>query len=332
MLIPKNVILETAAVCNLRCKGCMINEQDRRGMKGGFMDPDLFKSIIDRIDFPTVVIPWCTGEPLMHPQYAELVKYVSAKGHRQYITTNGHFWNEELFQHITDPDSTCYQIIFSLDGTNPRTARAARPGTDFDKVMDTIHRFRVLELRKGSSIDVAVKLCQRGQDWSEVEGFIQRWLGTLGISYVCEGRMLGQDNEESMRTSPCQYFDNNFMVIRHDGTLVLCAYNDRVVNGGENPVKKLEPTDNLLEVYNSEAYEQYRRAQNVGNYPGPCATCGFAYTGQGYEGVVYFRNDPNTPVYTHRDYYNTTFSLTRKIKDPLYYTQGASLDEKYFEK
>jgi hypothetical protein len=290
------------------------------------MDFDYFKSIVDRINFPTVFIPWLGGEPLLHPQYGEMVKYISSKNIPYYITTNGHYWNNEVFCHILG-ESTCYQIIFSLDGLpGSKSITAARPGSDPQKVVDNIKNFLHMKKVIDPNIDVAVKIVSRGQDYEEIEEYVMYWLGE-GVDYVCVGRMLDQETPKSMRRYPCQYYDNNFMVIRHDGELVLCAYNDRVVNDGENPLFKLDKTTPLLEAYNSPEYEHYRRRQARGIYDGPCNNCGFAYTGQGMDGEVRFRSQPQVKVYYRSDYYNQFYSLKDRRKTEKYYFQGSTIED-----
>ncbi|MHA2069050.1 MAG: SPASM domain-containing protein, partial [Candidatus Thorarchaeota archaeon] len=120
---------------------------------------------------------------------------------------------------------------------------------------------------------------------------------------------------------PCQYSDDVFMMIRADGTLVLCMYNDSIVNGGANPMGHLNKTDDLLEVYNNEAYTHFRNDQRNGVFQGPCRTCGFAFTGSGFTGEIVFRNEAlySHKVYYHRDYYNHFFSKSRKIRKNTFY-------------
>ena len=87
--MPKQIIIETSGVCQLKCKYCPTLSPDA---KTGFMDMDLFKSIIDRVNFSTTVIPWMNGEPLLHPDYADMLDYIEEAGLRYYITTNGMFY------------------------------------------------------------------------------------------------------------------------------------------------------------------------------------------------------------------------------------------------
>lgn len=322
MRIPKQVIVEVSSKCQLRCIGCPVNDA---GGKGALMDMDLFKSIIDRINFDTTVIPWMNGEPLLHPQYAEMVKYITDRGHRCYITTNGMIWNDELFNHITN-NTSCYQIIFSINGLPwTESAELAQPGIDTEKVYEHIQRFGRLKESKHSKIDMAVKICQRGQDWEEIENYIGYWLNKSFIDYVCYGKMLSGESKSGQRTASCQYFDNNFLILRTDGSSRLCAYNPEIVNGNANPVGVLKPGESLLDFYNNASFKKYRELQDKGIYSGPCETCGFAYSGMGMSGKIEFRDKylkSLGPVNFRQDYYNQFYSLKDKSKPDSYYARG----------
>ncbi len=321
-LIPKQIDIETTSYCNLKCKYCPSLSKDANVQH---MELKLFKSIIDRVNFKTTIVPWLNGEPLMHPNYAEMIKYITARDLPCYITTNGTIWNEELFQHITDITS-CYQIIFSLDGIWDKKSQSiekARPGSDRKQIKENIERFMALHLKKDSRMDVALKICRRGQDYEEVENYIAYWL-KQGIDYVCIGSALVDDNTEGMRIYPCQYSDNNFMVIKSDGRLALCAYNDEMTNWDRRAVGKLDKVTSLLDIYNNSHFRGFRELQRKGIFNGPCKSCGFAYTGTGFEGTVKFRDKKllNKIIYYHQDYYNQFFSLRKDWKNSDYYKKG----------
>jgi organic radical activating enzyme len=295
------------------------------------METAFYCSVIDRIkmeNFKTVVIPWLNGEPLLHPDYARLIKYTSRAHLPQYITTNGTIWNDEFFEHITDEISTVYQLIFSLDGLwTTQCIEKARPGTDRKIVKETIKRFIKLKKKKNSKIDLCLKICKRGQDYEEIENYIYQWLNTDGVDFVCVGNALVDDNVNNMRVYPCQYSDNNFMVIKPDRRVCFCAYNDEMTNNPKNAVGKLDYKTPILKFYNNEKFTQFRKDQNKGNFPAICKKCGFAYTGYGFRGVLQFRKPRynKNPIYYHQDYYNQFFSYTRKWKANTYYKQGYHL-------
>ena len=336
-VIPKQIIIEPTPRCNLQCKGCpatqntwdvSLSAQKYIAPKFplGDMDPALLRSIIDRVNFETVIIPWCNGEPRLHPEYAGLIRYITDKGIPCYITTNGTIWNEDLFQHITG-NTSCYQIIFSIDGLfDPKSCSqlVARPGRDPEIIQETVGHFLHLKWEKQSRIDVGIQLCERGQDYEEIEEFIYTWLDTPGVDYVCVGKILVGENAPSMRVYPCQFIDHAFMVIRWEGTLVPCDYNDRMVNQLEWKLGRVEVDDTpLLELYNSKPFDTLRANQIIGRFLGPCGSCAFAYTGLGFSGVINFRHEKwrERAIYYHQDYYNQFFSLVKKWKSPDYYVR-----------
>ena len=168
-----------------------------------------------------------------------------------------------------------------------------------------------------------MKLCERGQDYAEIEAYIEHWL-QRGVSYVVVGKALEWSSLPGMRRYPCQYFDNNFMVIRWDGRLVACAYHDRVVNEGLLPLGRVDASTPLLELYNNNAYTTLRARHREWAFPEPCDTCGFAYTGRGMVGRVRIRGRNTKPIYYHRDYYNSFYSYSQRFKHDEYYQQPAA--------
>jgi radical SAM protein with 4Fe4S-binding SPASM domain len=321
MLIPKQTILEVTTNCNLKCKYCPTVDGH---LPSGQMSMEFFKSIVDRVEFDSTVVCFLNGEPLLHPNYYEMIKYVTDRKHKTYITTNGSIWNNDLFELITD-ETSCFQIVFSLDGlpdSRSRSIEIARPGSNREVILKNINRFRELKVKKNSSIDMSVKICERGQDYEEIENYIEYWLTQEGIDYVCLGKPLIQENEESMRVYPCQYSDHNFMVIRWDGTLARCSYNEKASFDGAN-FGKLDFTTPLLEVYNNDAYTKFRQDQRAGTFSKPCDTCGYAYTGIGWKGILTTRKQDSKlygqKVFYKQDYYNQFFSLKERSKPDEYY-------------
>jgi organic radical activating enzyme len=326
MKIPKQVIIETTSKCNLKCKLC---PNTALGAKGEHMDYSLFKSIIDRIDFPTVVIPWMNGEPLMNPEFPKMLTYIEKKDLPYYVTTNGTIIRDDFEEVIFDQGSRCYQVIFSLDGLPfTGTPEAARPGTDIVVVRKNMYDFIKRAKKARPNLTVAVKLCQRGQDYAEIEDYIKYMLIQWGVDYVCIGRDLERLNPVSMRFAPCQYYDNNFMVIRANGDVVLCAYNYDAVNTDRFIMASAANDIPLLELYNNESFRTRRKDQDEGYFLPPCDSCGFAYNGNGFKGTLTSRGDWNALIYYHQDYYNQFFSLKQDWKNDRYYLPGVVYEAK----
>jgi len=250
------------------------------------------------------------NEPLLHPDIARMMEYVIKKNQRGYITTNGMIWNQDLFELITE-QNRIYQLIISLDGLpGNKSIAKCRPGSDPDRIILNIERFIELKERKGNNIELCLKICQRGQDWEEIENFIYYWLKT-GVDYICIGRMLNHSGLE-IRKYPCQYFDDKFMLIRCDKEIVPCMYNEQVAIENYFKIGKLNETESLIAAYNRSKFQMLREDQKMEIFYGPCNFCNSAYTGDGFRGQYQF-NDPTKKdigiLYSSQDYYNQTFSL-----------------------
>jgi len=321
--IPKFITLELTNLCQLKCKGCY---SDQDTYPKGFMKPEFFRSVIDRaadegLQDKTIIVPYANGEPLLHPKLLELLRYTTAKGFKTYVTTNGMIKDIELFRFmLTQP--LYYQTIFSLDGLwNRGNVPLARPGSVETRIRDTIESFLKMKLLYKSSLDVFVKMVERGQDFAEQEAYIDYWLRQEGLSCVIVGKMLNSFETEGMRLFPCQYPDDTFLLIRWNEQPTLCMYNPHVMNEQVRPMPKLGPDQGIVDYFNSGVYKEFHEEQARGEFRGPCATCGIAYTGTGWKGQINFR-DPKLlqePIFYREDFYNRFFSLVDKARPNSWY-------------
>ncbi len=321
--IPKFLILESTNFCNLKCKGCGATQAD---FPKGFMDLDFYKSMVDSasrdgLQDKTIIMAWANGEPMLHPKLLEMLRYTTEKGFKTYVTTNGMFWNEEMFRWMLQ-EPLYYQHIFSLDGLwDKGNIAKARPGSDEARIRANIEGFLDLKAKLGSKLDVLVKIVERGQDFGEIEAYIDYWLRQKGIDCVVVGKMLSSFDTEGMRLFPCQYPDETFMLVRWDRTPTLCMYNIHMMNEQARPMRKIEAGESILKYFNSEVYAQFHEDQERGIFRPPCNTCGIAYTGTGWRGSMRFR-DPKLigdTIYIGEDYYNRTFSLIDKPRPASWY-------------
>lgn len=85
--------IDVVGTCNLRCPSCPVGNMPNDPRPKGFMDVDLFKKILEKIksESPTQnpeiwLFNW--GEPLLHPNIAEIINLVNQFGYKSMISTN----------------------------------------------------------------------------------------------------------------------------------------------------------------------------------------------------------------------------------------------------
>lgn len=105
----KRVYIEITNVCNLNCKFCLPHHRENR-----VMSFDEFKRILSEIKpFTNYIYLHVKGEPLLHPQVDEFIKYAYDMGFYINLTTNATLLKEHL--NIT---KYLRQINISLHATN----------------------------------------------------------------------------------------------------------------------------------------------------------------------------------------------------------------------
>ena len=81
----KRMYLEITNVCNLRCAFCPGTQRPRR-----FMTPEEFRQLAARLrPYGTYLMLHVMGEPLLHPQLAELLDIAGVLGFQVCLVTNG---------------------------------------------------------------------------------------------------------------------------------------------------------------------------------------------------------------------------------------------------
>lgn len=114
---PLLVDIELATVCNLHCPMCYtITEEFKHTVKAEFMDIVLYKKIIDEIcDKVPAIRLSLRGEPTLHPQFIEYIRYAKAKGIGEVsFLTNGSKLDADFFVAIMDAGADW--ITISIDG------------------------------------------------------------------------------------------------------------------------------------------------------------------------------------------------------------------------
>jgi len=308
---PYQLIIEMTNVCNLRCKFCYRNT-DSTSM--GYITEDLFYSIMNKVDCNVSVTPWINGEPTLHPKFHEFAKYMNEKNQKYCVTTNGKEWKEETFQAITNEDSSCYQIMFSIDGLYNKSNDTIREGSDLDETKESLNRFIKLKKEKKSKIDIGLKIVNKGQDYEEIEDFIYNWLISEGIDYVSYARLMSPDGSPKIRHYPCKALsDGGSLSIRYDGSLLRCCYNEDAMNERDTYMGNIQEYDSILKAFNSKKLIKLREDEKNNIYTHPCDTCAIAYCGNGFYGKVTFRDEEkrkNVPyIYWHSDSFQEFYSL-----------------------
>jgi MoaA/NifB/PqqE/SkfB family radical SAM enzyme len=135
----KKVYVEPTSRCNLRCLTCVRrvwNEPE------GDLGWPVFEALIDGLNaFPDVgtLVFAGTGEPLLHPRMADMVRLAHRKGLRTEITSNGVLLNRSLVDELAAAGLD--QFTVSVDGADPKTHGDIRGGLPLSTILRNVRLF-----------------------------------------------------------------------------------------------------------------------------------------------------------------------------------------------
>ncbi|MEP7262930.1 MAG: radical SAM/SPASM domain-containing protein [Bacteroidota bacterium] len=142
--LPISISIEPTTSCNLRCPECP------SGLRSftrptGMLNTELYRKAIDELA-PSLwyLILYFQGEPFLHPDFFNLVKYAAAKNIYTATSTNGHYLSESNADKIVQ--SGLDRLIISIDGTTQETYESYRIGGKLEKVIEGTKR--VVEAKK----------------------------------------------------------------------------------------------------------------------------------------------------------------------------------------
>jgi radical SAM protein with 4Fe4S-binding SPASM domain len=131
---PISIAIEPTTSCNLRCPECPSGLRSFTRATGMLQQP-LFEDVIDQI---SVTLSYLTfyfqGEPYLHPQFLEMVRYAADKSIYTSTSTNAHYLKDE--QAKATIESGLDRLIISLDGTTQDTYESYRKGGSLEKVLE----------------------------------------------------------------------------------------------------------------------------------------------------------------------------------------------------
>ena len=279
---PFSVHIDVCSLCNFKCTFCF--QHDKQGMadsgvEWGMMDIDVFKSCVDDLKkFPQKIKKVKIGnhgEPTMHPQLPEMIKYVrdAEVCDLVEIFTNGSRLSPELNQKLVD--SGLQRMNISVEGlTEESYKRVADYKINFPEFIDNItdlYNRKTQELSMYIKVvDHAVVKSEEGRptiDLSEsekqyffetfgkisdemsVENIVPQWAETDQNDLTDVG-MYGQEIKTLKKVCPFPFM---YLHINSDGTVAGCTLDwaRKVLVGNKK-------SSDLFEIWNSEDMRNLR--------------------------------------------------------------------------
>ncbi len=134
--LPTELQVEVTGSCNLACQMCLVRYRPKLGKKQGAMCFHTFKDIVDALPGLEKLTMQGLGEPLLAPDFFEMVEYATARGISTGFNTNGTHLTRERAERLADAGVDWLHV--SLDGATAATYESIRDGSDFELVRKNI--------------------------------------------------------------------------------------------------------------------------------------------------------------------------------------------------
>lgn len=230
---PVRFNVEPTNYCNLSCSMCP-RELNR---PFGYMEFNLFKKIIDESILygkRLIITLNKDGEPLLHPELTQMIKYAKDKGaaHKINFYSNGILLSEaksiELIKSGLDT------IHISIDAFSNETYKKIKNSQKLEVVEENVKKLVELKKKFLSKIPlVIVKIIRTPETQAEIKQFINKWKGIanfieIGEYHTWDGTLdnssLFDQTDSTMRRKryPCTFLWYN-PVILWDGRVTTCC-------------------------------------------------------------------------------------------------------------
>lgn len=274
---PFFIKIEPTNRCNLRCKGCLhADGRPELKQKGilGQIDFSLFKKIVDELDqYLLKVSLYSMGEPLLYPNIAEMIKYLSDKNIGSTISSNLNYLPKELAKKIVRNQLT--HLIISLDGPNKKTYNNYRIGGNFEKVISNIKLICSEKKNQNSKYPVIeIQMIKFKHTKQEDIIKMKKLVKELGAN-----RLNLKDDVSPRYYKPAPVEGKCFWLygnpsISSDGDLEPCCNFYKHKNQSFGDTTK----NSINEIYNNEKYQNAREYFKTGKIKEPnlkCHNCAF---------------------------------------------------------
>ncbi|WP_119157106.1 radical SAM protein [Caldimonas tepidiphila] len=156
--LPRFAQIEPIGRCNLACRMCTVNE---RGDTVAEMSLAQFRALLDRMPGLEELHLQGLGEPMLHPQFFEMVELAASRGIRVSANTNATLVTPERARRCAESGLAVLSV--SLDGASREVYEAVRRKASFAKVLRNLDRIVAARDEAGSALELrAVMVLMRG--------------------------------------------------------------------------------------------------------------------------------------------------------------------------
>ena len=261
--VPPSLQLEPTNMCNANCASCGRSGSVR---ERGFMPLELFRKIIDQAaDAGTRRIHlYMHGEPLMHPEIAEMIHYIKLRGLSFHLTTNGMLLNRDVANRILQAGvSSSDHVVVSILGNASASHEGIMRGIRRDQVVQNVLEFVSRRGALGSNGPVIETIFYvLPENAEEKDAFVSFWRNKVDHARFAASSELFRTGKPTSRPrqSPCSIVMERMAVYWNGEVTRCCAdFEGRFTAGSlrESSIRGLWSSPALLNVRAAHSRKEF---------------------------------------------------------------------------
>lgn len=267
---PNYIAIEVTNVCNLRCKHCNYRYGlDHYTRDRGFINWETLKKVLHEAkDFNIPVLMNYDGEPLIHKDFLNFLKYAQELGLNTYFNTNGTLFNAEFAEQLVQ----FYKgsVFFSIDGDREWFERIRVPAS-YDEVVNNLLYFINANEKQGWPITIGVSFCNLGQSAAERQQFLDEWITKVNFISMGEvndkfGTVISEPMVDfGIKKRPICLVPWQTCGICHNGDVIPCSIYVTRANTADAIMGNIHEAS-LKDIWQGERYRKFRKMVAEGRY------------------------------------------------------------------
>jgi len=271
---PPYLQIEPTSICNYRCVFCYQTDNKfnkRSSGHMGHMKLDTFKFLIDQAEGNIEFISLASrGEPLLCPDFKEMLKYTRDKFFNLKINTNASLLDEEMSHAILK--SGVKTLVFSADAADSVLYSKLRVNGKLEKIVKNIKQFQEIKLKKYTNSKIITRVSgvkfSKEQKLSNMENYWGDLVDQVAFVDYMPWENVYVSKHSKIKT-PCSDLWRR-MFVWWDGKVNPCDVDYKSALSVGN-IKN----NNLSELWKSESYSKLRQQHllKLRSETSPCNRC-----------------------------------------------------------
>ncbi len=271
---PPNIQIEPTSLCNLRCIMCYQSDKSFSSKSAGFMGYmklDLLKKIIDEIEGKIEAVTFASrGEPTLHGDLDEFLKYCDGKFLGLKLNTNATLLNEKKINSLLSSD--LQSLVLSIDEKNKENYEKIRVNAKFEKIMQNLELLKNIREKNYKNSKLKIRISgvkiNTDQNIEEMNKFYNEFADEIVLVDYDPWESAYENSENSIDDECSELYRRMF--VWHDGKVNPCDYDYKSKLSKWNANK-----DTVKSIWNSEYYNNIRNLHKLKERKKiePCKRC-----------------------------------------------------------